>query len=427
MNIDLSDRRYMLRRSREDKKIVAAQVWGARVIASPGPLPISENALEKKGLIWPGFKEPVTDAKAMQMSVADLVYVKDTVLGAYEGRPEFRVNPESGSVTFGTQWSVGFCDRVGRDLIRLELKKLYEGVPPQITREWHSHAVSPPSQSTVERIAKERNVGIRAKDIVFTIAALGESLSNLAEALSLPGLQPEDFVGLRRRALEYHGWWTFDNIESIGRHIPFSLTEDSFLTRCMNLNKLVGEGLSEKSLRLVLRALGVPAKAVESLGSLKLLDCVVRMAQLAEQTGLELALQGQEVWRRLESDGTQQEQPIGRLFALYDLRVLAGHKTGNRHERVTRELKRFGISTSGAGAGYGPILDQVYDLVLRDLEAARSKIDAALAICNPLVTAAEAVNSERVLPGSTQKTEKSKEKKPSEAKETAEGPARWAA
>jgi hypothetical protein len=142
VSIDLSDRRYMLRRSWEDKRIVAAQVWGARVIGSPGPLPISENALEKEGLIWPGFDETVTDARAMQMSAADLVYVKDTVLGGYEGRSEFRVNPMSGSVTFGTQWGVGFCDRVGRDLISLELKKLYEGVPPHITREWHSHAVA---------------------------------------------------------------------------------------------------------------------------------------------------------------------------------------------------------------------------------------------------------------------------------------------
>jgi len=241
----------------------------------PGGLPISENALENEGLIWPGHAGPVTDAKAMQMTPLDWVYVNDTVLAGYEGRPEFRVNPKSGSVTFGTQWSVGFCDRVGRDLIRLELKKPYEGVPPHITREWHRHAVAPPSETALKRMANERNVGIRAEQIVFAIVSLGESLSRLAEAASLVGLQPEDFVGLRRKALEYHGWWTFDNIQPIARHIPLTLTEDGFLDQCLTLNKLVNEGLSEKSLRLILRALGVPADALESLRGLKLLDSLV--------------------------------------------------------------------------------------------------------------------------------------------------------
>jgi len=86
VDIDLKDRRYALRRAWDDKGIIAAQVWGARVIAVPGALPISENALENEGLIWPGPNEPVTDAVAMQMSVIDMAYVNDTVLAGYEGR-----------------------------------------------------------------------------------------------------------------------------------------------------------------------------------------------------------------------------------------------------------------------------------------------------------------------------------------------------
>jgi hypothetical protein len=397
VDVELPDRRYALRRSWDDKGTIAAQVWGARVVAVPGKLPISENALEKEGLIWPGREEPVTDAVAMRMSPIDMVYVRDTVLGGYEGRPEFRVNPKSGSVTFGTQWSVGFCDRVGRDFIRLELKKLYEGVPPHITREWHRHAVAPPSEAALERMADVRNIGIRAEEIVFAIVALGEGLSRLAEALPLAGLQPEDFTGLRRKALEYHGWWTFDNIEPIGRHIPLALTEDGFLDRCLGVNKLVTEGLSEKTLRLVLRALGVPAEALETLGSLKLLDCLLCMAQLAEQKGLELPLQGKEVWLRLQRDGVEPARPIEHLFSLYELRVLAGHRASNRLERLAKELKRFDLTPAGVGAGYGPLLDQVYDLVIRDLQSAKNKINAALDIYNPLVAAAEITRSSRTV------------------------------
>ena len=82
-------------------------------------------------------------------------------------------------MSFGTQWSVGFCDRIGRDLIRLELKKLYEGAPPQTTRDWHRHAVAPPSDTALERMANERSVGIRAHELVFAVVALGESLREI--------------------------------------------------------------------------------------------------------------------------------------------------------------------------------------------------------------------------------------------------------
>lgn len=309
VEINLSDREFILRRSWNDKNIVAVQVWGARVIASPGKLPISEDDLENNGLIWPGFKEPITHAKAMQMSPADRVYMKDAVLNAYEGRPEFCVNPNSGSVTLGTQWSVGPCHRVGRDLISVELKKLYEGAPQHVTHEWHSHAVDAPIEAALEQMAMERNIGIRAKEIVFATLALGEGLSRLAQAVSLPGLQPEDFVGLRRKALEHQGWWTSENIEPVTRHIPLNMPETAFLGRCMVLEQLIIEGLSQNNLRLTLRMLGVPAGEIEKLRSLKLLDRLVCMVQVACQAGLELVLQGKEVWDRLQRDGTTPAEP----------------------------------------------------------------------------------------------------------------------
>jgi hypothetical protein len=383
VEIKLSDRQYMLHRSWNDKNIVAVQVWGARVIALPGPLPISENDLERNGLIWPGFKEPITDAKAMAMSPGDCVYINDAVLGAYEGRPEFRVNPNSGSVSFGTQWGVGFCDRVGRDLIRVELKKLYEGVPPHVTREWHSHAVDAPSKAAIERMAMERSIGVRAEQIVFATLALGESLSRLAQAVSLPGLQPEAFVGLRRKALEYHGWWTFENIEPVARHIPLNMGEGAFLERCKALQQLIIEGLSQNNLRLTLRKLGVPAGEIEKLGSLKLLDLLVRMAQVARQAGLELGLQGKEVWDRLK-DGSTPAEPIGHLFALYDLRTLGGHRSSNRRGELEAHLKHFGIAPGDAAAGYGKVLDHVYDTLASELRQTGEKIAAALSIDYPL-------------------------------------------
>jgi len=77
-------------------------------------------------------------------SLVDRIYVRDSVLTLYEGRPEFTIHPESGSVSRGNQWSVSPTRRVGRDLIAVDLKKLYEGTPPETVRHWHAEAVPPP-------------------------------------------------------------------------------------------------------------------------------------------------------------------------------------------------------------------------------------------------------------------------------------------
>jgi len=377
VSIDFTDRKFLLNRHVQDRAIVSAQVWGGRVIALPHGLPITENSLEKEGLLWPGYKTPVTDGTAMAMNVNDYVYVDDTVLAQYEGRPEFSINPNTGSVSFGTQWSVAFCDRVGRSLIRLELKKLYEGVPPQVTRHWNRYAIEPPTGAALDAAFCERNIGIRAEEITFAVVALGESLVELARSIGFQAVS-EDFVSLRRQALEYQGWWKFDETDAVSRHVPLQLNADLFLDRCMSLNKLVVEGLSEAWLRRILETLGVPSTAIEKFGTLKLLNCIVRMAQVSRTTGLRLAEQGAEIWRRLEKEGTTPAQPMALLFALYDLRIAKAHKGTDLNKKLAEELERFDVGPNVGAGGYGRILDKVYDGILDQLTTIRAKIMKAL-------------------------------------------------
>jgi hypothetical protein len=327
---------------------------------------------------WPGIAKPVTNAVASALGIGDYVYVDDSVLADFEGRSEFTINPESGSVTHGTQWSVGFCDRVGRNLIRVELKKLYEGAPPHIIRHWHKFAVAPVPDSAYPSILDEPNIGRRARSISFAVAELGEALADMSRSVGLPNLMPEDFVGLRRRALIHQGWYTFDTTEAIARHVPLALSMDGFLDRCMSLDKLIIEGLSESRLRRILQAIGVPPDAVAEFGTLKLLDCIVRLAQIALMTGLSISKHGASLWERLSNEGTVPSQPVARLFALYDLRILRAHKTGDRNKRLEEELERFSIRSGEAGAGYGKILDRVYDMLTRQLHEAANKIASAI-------------------------------------------------
>jgi hypothetical protein len=379
VDLDTPNRRLRLLRIPGRERIMLS-ASGGRLLAVPGPLPISSDPLEVEGLIWPGFNGPVVHARAMGMTPIDCVYVDDRVLADYEGREDFAVVPESGAVVFGYQWTVGYCSRVGRNLIRLELKKLYEGVPAAVTRNWHKFAVEPPPPEDYPAILDEPNIGKRAKALTYAIVSLGENLAALAQAVGLRGLASDSFVGLRRSDLDYKGWWSFPDTKAIARHVPLNMPLDSFLDRCLSINKLAVEGLVEGSLRKTLHAMGVPPKEIEKLGTIKLLDCVVRMCQVARASGLSFATSGAEIWQRLSKNGTDPPQPIPQMFALYDMRILKAHRS-DKQKKLAASLGRFGIETSEAAAGYGVVLDRMYDALITEFASINEQVSFPKAPC----------------------------------------------
>ena len=233
----------------------------------------------------------------------------------------------------------------GQEFIRLEPKKLYEGAPPEIIRHWNKFAVPPPSRSAYPAILDEPNIATRAKDVTFAVALLGEALANMARSVGLAGVTPKAFAGLDRSLLEYQGWWTFESTQAVSRHVPLALSSDAFLDRCMSLNKMITEGLSEGHLRRVLEAIGVPTDATKDLRTLKLLDLIVRLAQLSLSTGLVISKDGTQLWGRLIEGNTAPKQPLAHLFALYDAKQLVkAHKVGHPQKRLQDLLERFGIA-----------------------------------------------------------------------------------
>jgi hypothetical protein len=68
------------------------------------------------------------------------------------------------------------------------------------------------------------------------------------------------------------------SFRTTSRHVPLSMTADTFLDKCLNLAQLLIEGLNEGKLRTLLQAMGAPAKDIKGLGTLELLDRIVCMA-----------------------------------------------------------------------------------------------------------------------------------------------------
>jgi hypothetical protein len=169
-----------------------------------------------------------------------------------------------------------------------------------------------------------------------------------------------DTIGLDREGLRYGGWWKPTQAEPITRHIPISMVLDRFLDRCEALDKFVNESFQEADLRRILHTLGCPEGDIADLRSLKLLDRLLRLCVLSNDTGLSISANYRELERRRSA------QPLAtiipRLFALKELRILKAHRTETSFDsRMRKALESYGLDRSLAAAGWGVVVDHIYD------------------------------------------------------------------
>jgi hypothetical protein len=335
---------------------VLAKVWFVRALMSPGDAPISEGRWQYGSLQWPGLDRPVTEEGPWR--VAEEVFVRDTVLEAYEGREGFVIHPETGGVSYGSQWAVSYCRRVGRDVIAVEVRKLYEGTAPDVVRHWHAYATLPPSGSSADLRAAP-NVASRSKRIVYAMCALGSGLAVLSQAVGLP-YRSHDFVKLRKEALDYSGWWTEPDAERIARHAPEEQGEEEFLRRAGVLHRFVVERLDEGCLRRTIEKMGHDPNAIKELRSLGLLRILSRLAMLARSSGLSLVKDYQTLVGRVEEAG--ESTAVETLRAVNEFRQLEAHRaSGSRQMRLEAALKILGLHVEAVRDGWGPAFDRLYD------------------------------------------------------------------
>lgn len=286
--LKLSGRHIDIRIDNRSNSQLTAQIWGVRLLYAPEHSPITEGRWDYGSLTWPGIDSQVTKERSRKLGLTD-VYVDDDVLQHYEEHPDrYSIHPESGSVSYGGQWSVGYCQRISRNLIQLEIRKLYEGCPPDVIRHWNKYAVDPPA-GIPAKLMQEPNVARSSKRIVYSFVDFGNALAEIAKKLLYSrDLTSEAFVGLSRNILDYYGWWTDKNVIPITAHIRRDIGEDSFLERCKSLNALVVDGIKEAKIRQLLLKIGVDPKRIEEFRGLKLLDTLIQYSIICQETGLNI-------------------------------------------------------------------------------------------------------------------------------------------
>lgn len=341
-----------LARSIENK--IHVETFGFRILFQPGDSPITRGRWDYGELVWPGYDEPITRETALRSKLTDYVYVRDHVLAQYEGKDGFSIYPESGSVHYGNQWAVIANRRVGKDTIEIELKKMYEGVRPDVVRYWHSFATAP-----LQDTKTQENIAQLAKELVHSFVKMGNHLSRLISLILKRRVTAYELIKLDDSTLSYYGWWSIPFVEPITRHIPKNFNRDSFLSRCNELDKVLIENLNEKFLRRALLTIGIDSNDIKDLKSIKLLDLLIDLLVIAHTTGLDLLSNSDEIRNRYDENSKRKR--LSTFVSLNTLRRLAAHRANKSFaEEFSDAILSFGIDPYSLTSSYREAIEQVY-------------------------------------------------------------------
>lgn len=346
-----------------DKGNYNLQIWGRQNIL----IPKKKNITEPESIIlnWPGYKEECTEEDARKSGI-DYVYVKDHYLQEYENRKEFKIYPENGIVDYQGWWEISFCKRMGRDYVRFELRKLYEGIPKYITKEINKFAVS--KEEVDQNIKKygKRNIGLRAKELIYSYLDFFNILSQLFSFFDL-SYNDMELCSYSKHDIEYSGWHHWMELRKIGNVARHDFIENDFLDRC-NILMSFFESIKEKPLRAFLKKIKVDNENIESKKSIKLLEMLMKVVKVSTSSGLTIKTSIIEILNRVNFEEGLDEMSF--LYYLYDIRVYASHKVGaDTVKKYEESLEFFNIDKECMKSnGWGIAIDNVMDKIIKSQE-----------------------------------------------------------
>ena len=168
---------------REHEGRLLVQVWAAVVAvpAEPCPEPSAD------GVTWPGVSGPMNRSRANGLTRTMPVYLDDQFLERYEQSSLFRTVPINVdgswlcSPSYGGQWSFTRCRRVGRNMISVPMRDLYEAKPAREILHAHAHALDPSLVALVDH--DEEHIVSKTHRLVNALLEFGDNVEVISEVV----------------------------------------------------------------------------------------------------------------------------------------------------------------------------------------------------------------------------------------------------
>lgn len=349
-------KQFEIRLSRFDHKedIARLEINGFKIL-----LENSVNNQEEEtvtGHYWKGIDGLVTEWRARHEMPFEYVYVSDKVLAVYEADEDYEVHPLSGSVSYRNQWAVTHCDRVGKNAIKIEVKKLYEGNRYTVIDYWNKFSIHP------SEIIEGENIAEKAERLTRKFFLFGRIFTGLFNHLFELNYSAKDLIGLDEEHIEYTGWSEFPEFNAIAQHVDLkSFSKEQFISRCKKLYILLGEHLQEKPLRKIVNMLEFPISITKEFRSIKLLELIIAYLKIADESGLHPVNNKETIVERVLE--IKNFNALLEFSALNSIRQLDAHKTNDSKTRLHKALTDLGIQPNAISNNYADAIWQVYDSI----------------------------------------------------------------
>lgn len=308
------------------------------------------------GHYWKGIDGLVTEWRARQEMPFEYVYVSDKVLAVYETDEDYEVHPLSGSVSYRNQWAVTHCDRVGKNAIKIEVKKLYEGNRYTVIDYWNKFSIHP------SEIIEGENIAEKAERLTRKFFLFGRIFTGLFNHLFELNYSAKDLIGLDEEHIEYTGWSEFPEFNAIAQHVDLkSFSKEQFISRCKKIYILLGEHLQEKPLRKIANMLEFPISITKEFRSIKLLELIIAYLKIADESGLHPVNNKETIVERVLE--IKNFNALLEFSALNNIRQLDAHKTNDSKTRLHKALTDLGIQPNAISNNYADAIWQVYDSI----------------------------------------------------------------
>lgn len=349
-------KQFEIRLSRFDHKedIARLEINGFKVL-----LENSENNQEEETVIghyWKGVDGLVTEWRARHEMPFEYVYVADKVLAVYEADEDYEVHPLSGSVSYRNQWAVTHCYRVGKNAIKIEIKKLYEGNRYTVIDYWNKFSIHP------SEIIEGENIAEKAERLTRKFFLFGQIFTGLFNHLFELNYSSKDLIGLDEERIEYKGWAEFNEFSAIAQHVDLkSFSKEQFISRCKKLYILLGENLQEKPLRKIVNMLEFPVSITKEFRSIKLLELIIAYLKISDESGLHPVDNKETLVERVLE--IKKFNALVELSAVNSIRQLDAHKANDSKTRLHKALHDLGIHPNAISNNYADACWHLYDSI----------------------------------------------------------------
>jgi hypothetical protein len=217
----------------------------------------------------------------------------------------------------------------------------------------------------------EEHIASKTRRFVAELLALGDNLARLG-AIVGQDTSVEELVGFSAIEISDDGWLHYPKLSRLAQVAPLSMSEQDFLGRCKSLHE-IWQKIPNGFVKRILEAVGCPRGEINKLGSVKLLQALLNVAERLgahdEDANAFNSADAPEGW-------SEPNERLAALFVAYDLRIADAHET---FALALPRRQDLGFDTASLQQGYGRAIDFVMDKVIDAFENINGPLSRILA------------------------------------------------